>query len=238
MFKQKKFTSIPESNRRKAVDGLPKIQTALPKSHGRNSIAWGFTLIETLIAIFIFTLTMAALSMFILNSYRSYKYNFEQVAAINEARRGVETMVKEIRGAQYGDDGSYPIEQAGNFQFIFYSNIDGDSAVERVRYFLDGTDFNKGVTKPSGDPPQYVLSNETVSTFSSYVNNSSTSPIFTYYNGDWPADTVNNPLSTLTRLNETKLMHVNLKINVDPNRPPDDFILESDTQIRNLKTNL
>jgi len=33
-------------------------------------------------------------------------------------------------------------------------------------------------------------------------------------------------------------MHVFLKINVDPSRPPDDFDLESDTQIRNLKTNL
>ena len=103
---------------------------------------------------------------------------------------------------------------------------------------MDGSDFKKGVVEPSGDPPQYVLADETVSVLSSSVRDPGLDPIFTYYNGDWPTDTVNNPLPTLTRLTETKLMHVYLKININPNRPPDDFELESDVQIRNLKTNL
>lgn len=197
----------------------------------------GITLIETIVTIGVFTLAMIAVSAFILSSYRSYNYNFEQTVAINEARRGVETMVKEIREARSGDDGSYPLVEAGDFEFIFYSDINKDESVERVHYFLDGTDFKKGVIEPSGDPPQYVLADEKINTLSQYVRNASTL-VFTYYNGDWPSDTVNNPLPTLTRLTETKLMHVYLKINVDPNRPPDDFELESDTQIRNLKTNL
>lgn len=185
----------------------------------------------------IFALAMALLISFVIYVYRAYGYNFEQVAAINEARKGIETMVKEIREARYADDGSYPLEEAGNFQFIFYSDIDKDSNIERVRYFLDGTNFKKGVVEPSGDPLQYVLSSEVVDVLSAYVRNGTT-PVFTYYNGDWPIDTVNNPLPTLTRLTETKLMHVYLKINVDPNRPPENFELESDIQIRNLKTNL
>lgn len=198
----------------------------------------GVSLIEAIVMISVFTLAMLAVNAFILSSYRSYHYNFEQITAINEARKGIEVMVKEIREARNGDDGSYPLVQAGDFQFIFYSDIDKDVAVERVRYFLDGTNFKKGVVEPSGDPPQYVLTSEVVTTLSQYVRNSTSTPIFKYYNGDWPEDTINNPLPTLTRLKETKLMHVYLKINVDPNRPPDDFGLESDTQIRNLKTNL
>ena len=198
----------------------------------------GFSLTEALIIIFAFGLAIATLGNFILTSYRAYNYNFQQIAAINEARRGVETMVKEIREAKTADDGSYPLVQAGDLQFIFYGDIDRDTATERVRYFLDGTNLKKGVVEPSGDPPQYILTDEMISVLSQYVRNGTSSPIFTYYNGDWPADTLNNPLSTLTRLSETKLMHVYLKINVDPNRPPDDFELESDTQIRNLKTNL
>lgn len=185
----------------------------------------------------VFSLAMSLLISFVIYIYRSYGYNFEQIAAINEARKGIETMVKEIREARYGEDGSYPLEEAGNSQFIFYSDVDKDNSVERVRYFLDGTDFKKGVIEPSGDPPQYVLSNEIIRILSIYVRNAST-PIFVYYNGDWPIDIVNNPLPTLTRLTETKLMHVYLRINVDPNRPPDNFELESDVQIRNLKTNL
>lgn len=197
----------------------------------------GFSLIEVIVTIFIFTLTLTAVTGFIIYLYRAYSYSFEQIQAINEARKGIETMVKEIREAEYGDDGSYPLKEAGDFQFIFYSDIDRDESVERVRYFLDGTDFKKGIIEPSSDPPQYVLTDETVSILSFYVRNTSES-IFTYYNGDWPTDSVNNPLPTLTRLTDTKLMHVYLKINIDPDRPPDNFELESDTQIRNLKTNL
>lgn len=198
----------------------------------------GFSLIEVIFVISIFILALIAITAFILNTYRIYKYNFEQISTINEARRGIELMVKEIREAQYGDDGSYPLKEAGDFQFIFYSDIDKDEKVERVRYFLSGTDFKKGVVEPSGDPAQYVLADEIVSVISFYVRNSDILPVFTYYNGDWPGDTVNNPLPTLTRLTDTKLMHVYLIVNIDPNRPPDNFELESDTQIRNLKTNL
>lgn len=202
-----------------------------------NSIK-SFSLIETIITIFIFVLSLTLLTSFIINIYRAYNYNFEQIQAINEARKGIETMVKEIREARYGDDGSYPIKEAGDFQFIFYSDIDRDTVTERVRYFLQGSNFEKGIIEPSGDPPQYVLADETITVLSANVRDSVPGPIFTYYNGDWPTDTVNNPLATLTRLTETKLMHVYLKVNVNPNRPPDDFELESDVQIRNLKTNL
>jgi len=185
----------------------------------------------------IFSLAMTLLVSFVIYVYRAYGYNFEQISAINEARKGIEKMVKEIREARYGADGSFPIAEAGDFQFIFYSDIDKDNQVERVRYFLDGTDLKKGVVDPSGDPPQYILSGEVISILSVYVRNGAI-PVFTYYNGDWPIDTLNNPLPTLTRLTDTKLMHVYLKINVDPQRPPTDFELESDVQIRNLKTNL
>ncbi len=198
----------------------------------------GFSLMEMLVTIFVFGLTMIVLGNFIVSSYQYYNYNFQEISAINEARRGVEIMVKEIREAKTAEDGSYPLAQAGDLQFIFYSDVNHDGATERVRYFLDGTNLKKGVTPPSGDPPQYNLANEQISILSKYVRNGAPSPIFTYYNGDWPGDTANNPLPTLTRLSDTKLMHVYLVINVDPNRPPNDFQLESDAQIRNLKTNL
>lgn len=197
----------------------------------------GFSLIEVIVTVSIFAIVLVSLTFLIINIYRIYGFSFQQNTAINEARKGVETMVKEIRGARYGEDGSYPVKEAGNNQFIFYSDINRDERIERIRYFLDGINFKKGVIVPIGDPPQYVLNNEKISILSTYVRNAST-PVFTYYNGDWPADTINNPLSTLTRLTETKLMHVYLQINVDPNRPPNNFQLESDVQIRNLKTNL
>lgn len=96
----------------------------------------GFTLVETLVAVAIFTLILGAVATSVVMLYRTQGFGFQQALAINEARRGIETMVKEIREAKYGDDGSYPIERADDKQFIFYSDIDKDSDAERVRYFL------------------------------------------------------------------------------------------------------
>jgi len=323
----------------------------------------GFTLIESLVAIAIFTLAMGAVVSFIIITYRSHAYTFQQSMAINEAKKGVETMVKELREAKMGDDGSYIIEKAEDYEIIFYSDIDKDGATERVRYFIyesnsltgdcvtytsggscdvdfpnfssgtidsakaevcvegdlnggneyveifadgehlgtlcrsgcdqcagvwqgcttfDVTDqatdgsvlftadassavgswsggfcdwqeenhsmkarfilswteaatgqsvtLKKGVIEPTGYPIQYPQDQEKISILSRYIRNQL--PIFRYFDGN------GQELSVPARLEETKLMRVYLVINVNPNRPPQDFELESNVQIRNLKTNL
>ena len=197
----------------------------------------GFTLIETIVLIFVFSLAMGAITAFIYYAYRISDYDFQQSQAIRNARNGIEIMVEEIREARSGDDGSYILEKADDQEFIFYSDVDKDNRTERIRYFLEDSVLKKGIVKPVSSPPVYSLDTEDISILSSYVCNEDI-PIFTYYNGDWPGDGINNPLPTPTRLIETKLMHVYLKINVDPNRAPVDFELESDAQIRNLKNNL
>ena len=50
----------------------------------------GFSLIEGIFMIAIFALAMALLISFVIYVYRAYGYNFEQIAAINEARKGIE----------------------------------------------------------------------------------------------------------------------------------------------------
>jgi len=189
-----------------------------------------FTLIETLVTIFVFALAMGAVFGLVTLGYRTQSYTFQQSTAINETRRGIEIMVREIREARGADDGSYIIEKAEDFEFIFYSDIDKDNAVERVRYFIEGTNFKKGVIDPSGWPIKYDLNEEKLFILSQYVQNQP--PIFKYY------DSQGIELSPPARLKDTKLMKVYLVINVDPNRPPQDFVLESSVQIRNLKTNL
>jgi len=96
----------------------------------------GFTFIEMLVAIAVFTIIMGGISGFIVASYRSYGYIWQRALAIEEARRGVQIMVKEIREAKMGEDGSYPIATAKNNEFAFYSDIDKDDEVEKVRYFI------------------------------------------------------------------------------------------------------
>jgi type II secretory pathway pseudopilin PulG len=341
---------------------IPNSYFLLPSSKFHQ----GFTLTETIVAIFVFFLLMGVVSGMILMLYRTHSYEWQQSLAVEEARRGIETMVKEIRKAREGENGAYPIEYAGDKEFIFYSDVDNDGKTERVRYFLgeiqtetltnecqstqkggscsvsfsnfikengkvtsatlkvtargdlnspdeyltisvsgqqfsdkicytgcsqcpanleglktfDVTDFaktgslnitaqascpnpkveskcvdvicdsntisfkarfeltvtqevqtsqlKKGIIKAVGTPPTYPLDQEKVAVITSYVRN--TPPIFEYFdeNGnkieDYPA-----------RLKDTKVMKVFLVVNVDPNRPPTEYQLESYVQLRNLK---
>lgn len=189
-----------------------------------------FTLIEVMMAIFIFLLGMGAIGSVRTNLYNTYSYLFQQSVAIGEARRGIEIMVKEIRSAKNGQDGAYVIETANDYIFIFYSDINGDGSTERVRYFLDGTNLKKGVIKPTAYPYQYLLQNERTSIITSHVRNQP--PIFHYYDGQ------GTELPAPARLKDTKMMMVYIVVNVDPLRPPNDFKLESYVQLRNLKANL
>ncbi|MCX6764658.1 MAG: hypothetical protein NTU58_03050 [Candidatus Nealsonbacteria bacterium] len=321
----------------------------------------GFTAIEALVSIIIFSLATGAITGFIFLSYRTHNYAFEESTAVNEARRGVELMTRDIRAAKTGDNGSYPIERADDKQFIFYSDIDKDGETERVRYFLgtissgsqtkectaanrggscsvtfsnfltgelqsalvkvslegdldasdeyveisaDGTplitdlcefgcshcagrwegtttfdvtsqasdnsiqftadatypvhrqcpvvssdhamrarfelpwteeligagnELKKGVTEPVGNPVTYPADQEKISIITSYIRNDP--PIFKYFDKDG-----NEIISAPFRLTDTKLMGIYLVINVDPNRPPNEFQLESYVQLRNLKT--
>ena len=190
----------------------------------------GFTLIETIITIFVFTLTMGAIAGFIVMGYRTQGYAFQQSQAINEARRGIETMVKEIREARTAEDGSYVINGTQDNEFSFYSDVDKDEKIEKVRYFLEGTDFKKGIIEPQGAPAVYPAEGEEVIILSQYVRNSP--PIFRYFDGD------GQELSSPVRKKDTKLMRVYLIININPDRAPQDYELSSEAQIRNLKTNL
>ena len=90
----------------------------------------GFTLIESLITIAVFALITGVISGLILMLYRTHGYTWQQSTAVNEARKGIETMVKEIREAKFGDDGSFPIVKAGNKEFVFYSDIDKDGEIK------------------------------------------------------------------------------------------------------------
>ena len=190
----------------------------------------GLTLIEILIALAIFILSTLALYVFIDQNFKAQNFSLEQSTAINEARRGIETAVKELREAMPGDTGAYPIELADSHEIIFYADYDRDDAIERVRYFLDGSDFKKNVIEASGYPLAYSGEGDTI-IISQYVRNNEV-PVFTYRDSDYIE------LTTPADANRVKLIHIYLKVNVAENRAPIDYELESDVYLRNLKENL
>lgn len=192
----------------------------------------GFTLVEVLVATALTMIVMGfviGLQYVLANARRVTINNYYSVDTTNVA---LNTITREIRTARLSEMGTYPIESATTDQLVFYSDIDFDNRIERVRYTRSGTTLEKGVVEPTGAPVSYPQANESVKTISDSINQ--TTPLFTYYNGDWPADTVTNPLSSPPSLSEIKLIKISLE--VETNNEP--YILESLTTLRMLKDNL
>lgn len=142
-------------------------------------------------------------------------------------------MVRDIREAAYGDDGSFPVIAIAPTAFSFYSDIDRDDFTERIRYYLTGDLLYKGVTNPSGDPLIYDDNDEEISLIAQYVRNDEESvAIFTYY------DSTGNEITDEVDIAEVAFVKVNLIVNVNPTRLPEEFTLRSSATLRNLKVNL
>lgn len=151
----------------------------------------GYTLIEILVAISISTIVIVGTVRFMGIALPLYRSTFLQSSADETAQIQMRRISNEIREARPSDTGAYPILQATPHRIIFFANVDGDAATERVRYELIGTTLVRGVLKPTGSPISYNVSNETVSTVARSIYNG-TSPLFTYYGSDYPE--VDEPL--------------------------------------------
>ncbi len=197
----------------------------------------GFTLIELLIVIVLMSLLAGGFLtlQFILSQNQIAVWT--NYISVNDANNSVTQLVRELRTARDGDNGAYAIETADDSEIIFYSDYDFDGQVERLRYALAGTELTKGVIEPEGSPSTYPPGQEKVKVLSDNIRNAAT-PIFYYYNSDWPEDTVNNPLTTPASPADIKLVRIYLKLNNSANQPDKDYELESFSQIRMLKENL
>ncbi|MBU3922911.1 prepilin-type N-terminal cleavage/methylation domain-containing protein [Patescibacteria group bacterium] len=187
----------------------------------------GFTLIETIVAITVSSIVFLAVFGFVYYFYRTSGYNLSQMIAVNSARKGVEIIVRETREATFSDQGSYLIKNAEDQSFTFYSDIDKDLKIERVRYFLDEYILKKGITE-SNDNSKYLDENEEIRILSNNIRNLE-EPIFTYY------DENNNEVEDLQVVANIRMIQIKLIVNTDPNRPPGEFTLVSNAQLRNLR---
>lgn len=195
------------------------------------------TLVEILIAVVILGLLGAGLLglQYILG--QSQTLVLRSYVSIDEANSNITTFAKELRMASEAENGDYTLESASNDEIIFYSDVDFDGQTERVRYFLEASELKKGTTEPTDPPATYPPENEKVKTLTKNVRNT-TEPVFTYYNGDWPQDIVNNPLSAPITLSNVKLVKIFLRLNPRSDQPDEDYLLESSVSMRMLKENL
>lgn len=187
------------------------------------------TVLEALVSVAVFIFALGAIVSSVQYFYRTNTYAIQQSSAVTSAQRGVESMVKTMREAAYASDGAYPIVLISPNEFSFYADVDADIAVERVRYYISGTSLMREVTDPSGDPPVYGTPQSSSIVSETVRNVEQDVSLFQYY------DMYGGLITDYSRIAYVRFVEMNVVVNVDPYKLPNQLVLRSTAALRNLK---
>jgi len=183
----------------------------------------GYSLVEVMTVVSILLLVFLITGDMIINSLKTTRYESEQATAVETARKSMDIITKDIRGANTSEKGDYPLVIAQDDELAFFNDINNDGLMEKIRYYLEGTELVKEIFLP-GSLMDYSIFSAS-STVADYVNNNG-DPIFSYY--DYNSEENN-------LINNIRMVKIIIVINVTPTTLPNDYILESDVNLRNLK---
>lgn len=207
------------------------------KIQNSNVCDAGFTLIEMLVAIAIFVIVSVGLVALVSNVFISSSRQSNLLADSDQARKLAFNIINELRNAAVSSTGAYALATADNQTLTFYSNIDSDAGVERVRYFAQNGKLYKGVLEPVGDPLTYNPANEKIFVVQNNLANG-INPLFYYYDGAY--DGVNgSALSQPVSVTAVKFIKLDLKVyNTGGVTNTNFYTVTASGSIRNLKENL
>lgn len=190
----------------------------------------GFTLIELLIAVAITSVALGLVTYFAVD-ISNFGLNLgDRLETERELEMTLRSMISELRSMGPAANGAYDISQATPTSFTFYSDIDGDGQFDQVRYTLNGTMLQKGVTKPVGSPATYPAANEVVTDVVHYMVPGT---VFTYYGVGFPDET--GPFPSPTDVSKVRLLVVTGTTDKDTTTPPAATTLSITVTIRNLR---
>lgn len=193
------------------------------------------TLAETLVSVALFTILMLVVTNGIQRMYTYNAYTFAQAYQVQNARLGMQALIRDVREMTFADNGTFPLAVMDEHEIGFYSDIDRDNSVEYVTFGYGATTtIVKSIYNATGSPPTYDTSTpDEVITLSRYVqNNLQATSTFYYY--DASGTQVTNPFN----LTDVRYIESQIIVNIDPIRDPGQFMLRSSAALRNVKENL
>lgn len=200
------------------------------------SVRRGFSTIEIIIALAIFSGLLFVTAGLRGNVATLQNLINQKLQSRQDLDQTFQIMVTEIRSAGPSALGGYAIESVGTSSLVFYSDIDGDSVVDRVRYFFSGTStIQRGVIVPSGNPIAYATSSETITTVVENIVVSTSTDIFTYYDATYTGS--GNPMSYPIAIQDIRTIRISVYADVKPSVAPKPFFFTNTVTVRNLRSN-
>lgn len=189
----------------------------------------GFTLVEILLAVFIFLIIMAASILMFIVLFKDQSADAAKIASGEKASNSIEKMANEIRKINRGENGNYFFQIVEPQRIAFFSDVDGDSLTEKIEYVLDGTEIKRNLTEPG-----VALDYSGVAETSVVVDNvrNGANPIFTYYDSDY---TGSEPALNPVNAADVSLVGISLDINTNINSLLSPIHIETKIHPRNLK---
>lgn len=202
---------------------------------GRAVFRSGLTLVETLVAIGIFTMGLSGFSILFVRIWNSNSYTMEMGQSAMAVSQGVNKIVDYLRSARQADNGAYPIKSATGNDLVVYSDYDRDGATERLHFYRSGQEVLMGVRNPIGTMPKtYPSGDEQTIKIAGSIMNATDEPIFEYYDGSFAGDSEQDSLDIPVDVSRIRLVKILLRVNIDPNRAPDNIEVRNFVELRNL----
>jgi len=193
----------------------------------------GFTMMEVLLGLFIVSLIGLVIFEFQFNIFKIESILNGSLDASYESSKAVKVLAKEIREANIGNDGSFPVLTATDDEFVFFSDINNDGLREKIRYVLSDRYLKKQISKFEGTPPSYTEYGEPKNVINYLVND--IQPVFIYYDSSYDGSSA--PLLSPVNILQIRLVKIILEIDKDDAKAPAPIRAETNVMIRNLKDN-
>lgn len=194
------------------------------------------TLIEMMVAIAILMIGMEGFTLLFSKAWRDNSYTLEMGRSSIIVSQGVSKIGNYIRGTRQADNGAYPVKSAGGNDLVIYSDYNKDGVTEKLHFYKSSQDIFMGVTLPSETiPVTYQAGDQETMLVAKSIVNSDSEPIFYYFDKNFGGnETANPPLSSPINISDIRLVKIHLKVNINPNRAPDNIEMQSFVEMRNL----
>ena len=196
-----------------------------------------------MIAIAIFTIGITGFTQLFVNSWKNNHFVFEMGQTSATVSQGLSTIGDYIKRVRQGDNGAYPIILARDNELTVYCDYNKDGTTERLHFYKEAYTYNgnsfyrimMGIRIPSTTLPKtYASGDASVVTVINNIMNDTSTPIFYYFDRNYAGASGQLALSTPANITDVRLVKVYLKINIDPNRAPDNIEMQSFNEMRNL----